>query len=62
LPVPLLTLLCGMALLGRLAARWFNDEVVALSCLMIGLSPPILPVHSYAHRSPWLADCAGAER
>ncbi|WP_292928312.1 hypothetical protein [Novosphingobium sp. PASSN1] len=40
--VPLLTLLCGMALLGRLAARWFNDEVVALSCLMIGLSPPIL--------------------
>ncbi len=40
--VPLLTLLCGMALLGRLAARWFNDEVVALSCLMIGLSPPVL--------------------
>ncbi|WP_240481420.1 hypothetical protein [Novosphingobium fuchskuhlense] len=40
--VPLLTLLCGMALLGRLAARWFNDEVVAMSCLMIGLSPPIL--------------------
>jgi hypothetical protein len=40
--VPLLTLLCGMALLGRFAARWFNDEVVAMSCLMIGLSPPIL--------------------
>jgi hypothetical protein len=40
--VPLLTLLCAMALLGRLAARWFNDEVVALSCLMIGLSPLIL--------------------
>lgn len=40
--VPLLTLLCAMALLGRLAARWFNDEVVALSCLMIGLSPPVL--------------------
>lgn len=40
--VPLLTLLCGMALLGRLAARRFNDEVVGLSCLMIGLSPPVL--------------------
>ena len=40
--VPLLTLLCAMALLGRLAARWFNDEVVALSGLMIGLSPPVL--------------------
>jgi len=40
--VPLLTLLCGMALLGRLASRWFNDEVVAFSCLMIGLSPPVL--------------------
>ncbi|WP_421836428.1 hypothetical protein [Novosphingobium sp.] len=40
--VPLLTLLCAMALLGRLAARWFNDEVVALACLMIGLSPTVL--------------------
>ncbi len=40
--VPLLTLLCAMALLGRLAARYFNDEVVALSCLMIGLSLPVL--------------------
>lgn len=40
--VPLLTLLCAMALLGRLAARWFNDEVVALSGLMIGLSSPVL--------------------
>lgn len=40
--VPLLTLLCAMLLLGRLAARWFNDEVVALSGLMIGLSPPVL--------------------
>ena len=40
--VPLLTLLCAMALLGRLAARWFNDEVVAMSCLMIGLSPTVL--------------------
>jgi hypothetical protein len=40
--VPLFTLLCGMALIGRLAARWFNDEVVAMSCLMIGLSPPVL--------------------
>jgi hypothetical protein len=40
--VPLLTLLCAMALIGRLAARFFNDEVVALSCLMIGLSPPVL--------------------
>ena len=40
--VPLLVLLCAMLLLGRLAARWFNDEVVALSCLMIGLSPPVL--------------------
>lgn len=40
--VPLLTLLCAMALLGRFAARWFNDEVVGLTCLMIGLSPPIL--------------------
>jgi hypothetical protein len=40
--VPLLTLLCAMALIGRLAARWFNDEVVALSGLMIGLSPPVL--------------------
>ncbi len=40
--VPLLTLLCAMALLGRLAARWFNDEVVSLSGLMIGLSPPVL--------------------
>lgn len=40
--VPLLTLLCAMALLGRLAARWFNDEVVSLSGLMIGLAPPVL--------------------
>ena len=40
--VPLLTLLCAMALLGRMAARWFNDEVVAMSCLMIGLSPTVL--------------------
>jgi hypothetical protein len=40
--VPLLTLLCAMALLGRLAARWFNDEVVAMSCLMIGLSTTVL--------------------
>ncbi len=40
--VPLLTLLTGMVLIGRLAARWFNDEVVAFSCLMIGLSPPVL--------------------
>lgn len=40
--VPLLTLLCAMALLGRFTARWFNDEVVGLTCLMIGLSPPIL--------------------
>lgn len=40
--VPLLTLLCGMALLGRLAARWFNDEVVGLSCLMVGVAPPVL--------------------
>ncbi|WP_421851197.1 hypothetical protein [Novosphingobium sp.] len=40
--VPLLTLLCAMALLGRLAARWFNDEVVSLSGLMFGLSPPVL--------------------
>ncbi|GEN99430.1 hypothetical protein NSE01_12630 [Novosphingobium sediminis] len=40
--VPLLTLLCAMTLLGRLAARWFNDEVVALSGLMIGLSPAVL--------------------
>lgn len=40
--IPLVTLLCAMALMGRLAARNFNDEVVALSCLMIGLSPPVL--------------------
>lgn len=40
--VPLLTLLVAMALIGRLAARWFNDEVVALSCLMVGLSPAVL--------------------
>jgi hypothetical protein len=40
--VPLLTLLCAMALLGRLAARWFNDEVVGLSGLMVGLAPPVL--------------------
>jgi len=40
--VPLLTLLGAMALLGRLAARWFNDEVVALSGLMMGLSSPVL--------------------
>lgn len=40
--VPLLTLLCAMGLMGRLAARFFNDEVVALSCLMIGLTPLVL--------------------
>lgn len=40
--VPLLTLLCAMALIGRLAARWFNDEVVGLSGLMVGLAPPVL--------------------
>ena len=40
--VPLLTLLCAMTLMGRLAARYFNDEVVALSCLMVGLAPLVL--------------------
>ncbi|MFM9936216.1 MAG: hypothetical protein ACKVOL_08450, partial [Novosphingobium sp.] len=40
--VPLLTLLCAMALIGRLAQRHFNDEVVALSCLMVGLAPVVL--------------------
>lgn len=40
--VPLMTLLCAMALIGRLAARFFNDEVVALSCLMVGLAPLVL--------------------
>ena len=40
--VPLLTLLCALALVGRLAARFFNDEVVALSCLTVGIATPVL--------------------
>ncbi len=40
--VPLLTLLCVLALMGRLAMRYFDREVTMLACLGLGLALPVL--------------------
>lgn len=40
--VPLLTLLCGLALVGRLAVRLFNVEIAGFACLFAALSIPVM--------------------
>ncbi len=40
--VPLLTLLCALALVGRLAVRYFNREVATLACLSFALAIPLM--------------------
>ena len=40
--VPLLTLLCALALVGRLAARYFDREVALLACLSFALALPLM--------------------
>lgn len=40
--IPMLTLLCAQALVARIAARFFNDDVTGLSCLTFGLAVPVL--------------------
>lgn len=40
--VPLLTLLCALALVGRLAVRHFDREVALLACLSFALAIPLL--------------------
>lgn len=42
LAIPLLTLLCAQALVARLAARFFNDDVVGLACMTFGMAVPVL--------------------
>lgn len=40
--VPLLTLLCALALVGRLAVRHFSREVALLACLSFALALPLM--------------------
>ncbi|WP_018075675.1 hypothetical protein [Novosphingobium nitrogenifigens] len=40
--VPLLTLLCTLMLIGRLAARFFDAETVGIACLVTGIAGPLL--------------------
>ncbi|WP_295637637.1 hypothetical protein [Novosphingobium sp.] len=40
--VPLLTLLCALALIGRLAGRLFTVEIAGFSCLLAALSVPAM--------------------
>jgi hypothetical protein len=42
LAIPALTLLCAQALAARLAARFFNDDVVALACMSFGMAVPVM--------------------
>ncbi|WP_421851200.1 hypothetical protein [Novosphingobium sp.] len=40
--VPLLTLLCALTLVGRLALRYFDREVALLACLSFALAIPVM--------------------
>lgn len=40
--VPLLTLLCALMLVGRLAAKLFDSETVGVACLVTGIASPLL--------------------
>ncbi len=42
LAVPLLTLLCALLLIGRLAAKYFNHEIAGLAALTAGLAAPAM--------------------
>lgn len=40
--IPLLTLLCALLLIGRLAAKFFDAETVGIACLVTGIASPLL--------------------
>lgn len=42
LAIPALTMLCAQALAARIAARFFNDDVIALACMSFGMAVPVL--------------------